>query len=329
MFTSIESQFWTDEKVKKWDTDARHLAFYLMTTPHRNLIGCYVLPLTYVLEDFGDWNEERLSKALNRLEEDNFARYDPGVQLLCIKNFLRYHPIQNPKHLQGAIKVFSALPHSPILKSVNKILREAATRYEIEFPIRVSKGVSKGVSIPNQLRKKEEELRIKKEGKGKEKGEAQTTPFSSSNIDEHSPSKIDGRVQPPSDNFISTQSQNPESKLKPSPSELLNPGVSQNPDDSAKLQVKGNGEAPASVQIYEELTGHALAKNRWSMMDRTIGENSDALGLWERIVRGWITQGWELKLDVMVCDYFQLGIVPGECRQATPGSCQRTLAGVS
>ena len=308
MFTSIESQFWTDEKVREWGDDVKLLSLYFMTTPYRNLLGCFVFPLVFAKEDL-KWTSKRLKKAFDRLETDGFLQFEVRTRLLFIKNFLKYHPIQNAKHLKHAVNVFESLPRTPMLRPVEAALNEAAARYGVEpmkpipyaIPYRIPYGIQEEV---------EGKGLIEGQGKGKESAERETKTL-----------KI------PSDDFISTQSQNPESKSKPSPSE--EPGVNQTPDDSANLQVKGNGEAPASVQIYEELTGHALAKGRWSMMDRTIGENSDALGLWERIVRGWITQGWELKLDVMVCDYFQLGIVPGECRQATPGSCQRTLAGVS
>lgn len=293
MFGTVETTFYTDAKVRKWDESTKSLAVYFLICQHRNLLGCYILPPGYILVDLG-WDEKRLQESLTRLEADGFVSYDRDAQMVCITNYLKYHPIQNKDYLKGAIKVFNALPHSPILGTVQTILSESAVEFGIEFQ---TPTLHPPDTHPTPTRVRESKGNLngkgKGEGKGRDSREGKTK-----------------TLKPLSNNFISNQSQNPESKSKDSPSELPNPSVSQNPDDAGRLQVKGNGEMPQAVRVYQRLTGITLGLSKWSGMDEIISSKPDALLLWERIVAYWMKQGLDLKRIDLMLEYYVKGIVP-------------------
>jgi len=73
---------------------------------------------------------------------------------------------------------------------------------------------------------------------------------------------------------------------------------------------KGNGEMPHAVRVFQRLANTTPDSSMWSDMDRVVGEDPDALLLWERIVTFWIKQGLDLKRIDLMLEYHVKGIVP-------------------
>ncbi|MHB1314241.1 MAG: DnaD domain protein [Christensenellales bacterium] len=114
MYSKVESRFWDDEKVLALSCDGRYLMLYLLTSKHRNLIGCYRLPRSYAREDMG-LPQKRFSAAWNELLTTGMVGYDCETKTVLLKNYLRHNPIDGPKQAAGAITRLSALPDSPLL----------------------------------------------------------------------------------------------------------------------------------------------------------------------------------------------------------------------
>lgn len=59
----------------RWSDDAKLLALYLMTCPHRNMVGYFVLPKPYICADL-DSSGERLAEPFAELSGEGVCTYD-------------------------------------------------------------------------------------------------------------------------------------------------------------------------------------------------------------------------------------------------------------
>ena len=128
MFTKIDSILWTDSKYKELSDDGKFLFIYVLTCPHRNILGFYFLPVPYGAFDLG-WVPERFTKGLDELFSKGFINYNHKTNMIFIKNFLKYNPLENPNQVKGALKVLDSLPSGSIniefielVKSINVTL---------------------------------------------------------------------------------------------------------------------------------------------------------------------------------------------------------------
>lgn len=122
-YSKVQNFFWTDEKVVQWDSDTKLLGLYALTSPHNNILGCYVLPKSYILGDLG-WEAKRLVKPFSKLLAERFVEYDETVSLILIPNYLRHNMIENLNQAKAAIKILHSLPKSPLLSDSLKQLVE-------------------------------------------------------------------------------------------------------------------------------------------------------------------------------------------------------------
>ena len=113
-YHKISSKFWTDEKVINWDNDARILAIYLLTCPHRNTEGIFRLPKQYIMADL-QWSLEQLHKPFAKLLNDGFIEYDERVNVMLLTRAIKYNPPQNPNQETSAIKGLKELPETLLL----------------------------------------------------------------------------------------------------------------------------------------------------------------------------------------------------------------------
>lgn len=126
MFTKIDELLWTDEKFKKLSDDGKFLFLYVLSCPHRNILGFYFLPIPYGSFDL-DWKSERFTKGLQELLDKGLINYNFDTNIIFIKNFLKYNPLENPNQVKGAIKALNTLPTNSIdtelvsyLETINK-----------------------------------------------------------------------------------------------------------------------------------------------------------------------------------------------------------------
>jgi hypothetical protein len=108
MYTGIYDSFWTDRKVEDLPDEAKLLFLYLITCPHRNIIGFYRLPKKYIAADLG-WSVERVSKVLETLCEAGLIGYDEAVSIVLVRKFLRHNTIENPNMQKAAVKKINEL----------------------------------------------------------------------------------------------------------------------------------------------------------------------------------------------------------------------------
>ena len=123
MYTRVESRFWQDEKMRTVSDDARYLMLYLLTSPHRNIVGFYFLPSPYACFDLG-WDEKRFMKALQELLSAGLIRYDKQVHVVLVKNYLKHNPLENPNQVKSAIEKIKEIPKTPLFQDFLEIVKQ-------------------------------------------------------------------------------------------------------------------------------------------------------------------------------------------------------------
>lgn len=129
MYTGIYDSFWTDEKNENLSDGGKLLFLYLMTCPHRNLIGFYRLPQKYIMADLG-WTQETVSKRLGELLRNGQVRYDERFSVVLIVNFLKHNPLENPNQKKSACKKLEEVMHSSLFGYFMRILEGLGKGYE-------------------------------------------------------------------------------------------------------------------------------------------------------------------------------------------------------
>jgi hypothetical protein len=123
MYTRIESRFWNDEKMRNVSPEARYLMLYLLTSPHRNILGFYFLPEPYACFDLG-WTPEQFKKRLHELLEKGLVKYDENSHVILIMNFLKHNPLENHNQVKSAIQRLNEIPRTPLLRDLYEVIKE-------------------------------------------------------------------------------------------------------------------------------------------------------------------------------------------------------------
>lgn len=124
-YSVIERHIWHDEKFRSLSRNARDLFLYLLTSPHSNRLGMYVLDRFYVASDL-QMEPAEVDVALAELKDCGRVDYDPTARLVLIRRFLRHNPLKNPNVVKAACDDLSKLPFS---KRLWKQLSESVTRW--------------------------------------------------------------------------------------------------------------------------------------------------------------------------------------------------------
>lgn len=122
MYTKIESSFWQDDKMREISDDARYLMLYLLSSPHRNILGFYYLPIPYACFDL-QWPEERFRKGFKELLDNGRVAYDFNAHILLVLNYLKHNPLENPNQVKSAISKLDELPDTALLDAFATVLK--------------------------------------------------------------------------------------------------------------------------------------------------------------------------------------------------------------
>lgn len=122
VYGRIDVLLWTDPKFKSLSDDSKIIFLYMLTGPHKNILGFYFLPIPYGAYDLG-WESKRFDKGLRELLDKGLISYDFETSVIFIKNFLKYNPLENPNQVTGAIKAFNILPPNSVTVEIATCLK--------------------------------------------------------------------------------------------------------------------------------------------------------------------------------------------------------------
>lgn len=114
MYTKIHDTFWTDAKVNRLGSQIKLAYLYLLTSPHRNLLGLYRLPVAYMAFDLR-WDPEDAKEAVRILESEGFITYDRGSSFVLVKRFLKHNRLENPNQTKAALAKLKEIGSNPLL----------------------------------------------------------------------------------------------------------------------------------------------------------------------------------------------------------------------
>lgn len=134
-YGAVSPQFWLGKTGKKLrgDLEAQVLAFYLMTSPHANMIGVFYCPVMYMSKETG-LPIEGASKALGRLVEEGFCVYDEESETIFVRTMVEHQVGKDikpgDKRLMGIRKEWQKIA-VPCLKRA--FFDQYATDYGLEM----------------------------------------------------------------------------------------------------------------------------------------------------------------------------------------------------
>lgn len=129
----VSPKFWTTAQTEAWSEDARMLALYILTGPHRTTEGLFRLPKSYICEDL-DWPSERLTEPFQELVSRGFIEYDEPSRWLLIVNALKWQTIENDNQAKGAAKRLAECPTSPLTCRFRELAEEHGERLLKQLP---------------------------------------------------------------------------------------------------------------------------------------------------------------------------------------------------
>ena len=128
----ITPRFWLDPDIRnEWTEDMRLLALYLLTSPHRNMVGLFHCPPSYAINDL-QWNEKRFRNGFEALLKASFIQYDEASQVILIPNAIRYDPPSNDNQVTGSLNALASVPETFLLLSLADACDNAAAKLDDE-----------------------------------------------------------------------------------------------------------------------------------------------------------------------------------------------------
>jgi hypothetical protein len=113
-YGKIESGFWQNAMARGLSDEAKLLLIYAKSCHHGNAIGCFVLPLGYIMADLG-WASERVSEGLSELVSKGILERDEASSLTRIVDWWANNTVENMNVAKSVVKVIAALPKNRVL----------------------------------------------------------------------------------------------------------------------------------------------------------------------------------------------------------------------
>jgi hypothetical protein len=114
-YSKVFVKIWHSKDFRTLSEEGKMIFLYLLTSPHRNMGGFYYLPLPYLCFDVG-LDEGRVSKAFEELTDKDMAQYDYDTQVVLIKKWFSYNPIENENQAKGLNKQLAEVPKSRLFE---------------------------------------------------------------------------------------------------------------------------------------------------------------------------------------------------------------------
>ncbi|WP_447868979.1 DNA-binding protein [Raoultella ornithinolytica] len=162
-YATVAPQFWlgkTGRELRKKGAEAQVVSFYLMTSPHANMLGLYYLPILYIAHETG-LGLEGASKGLRSSIEAGFCSYDEDTEMVWVHEMAAY---QVGKALKPGDNRCAGVRSEYASLTENSFLSSFYERYKDDFHLsikretrQISEGASKGLRSQDQEQDQEQE----------------------------------------------------------------------------------------------------------------------------------------------------------------------------
>ena len=152
-YAKVQKRIWNSRTFQSLSEDARFLWLYLLTCPHGNMIGIFVLKPGYVQEDLG-WSSQRFNKSFMELLgkqltdcSKGLVEYDEETKVIWIKNFLEHNPLKNPNQVKAACGIIEGLPYSELFEKVKLFIEQLGKQLYKPLGVLFAKPVAVAVAV--------------------------------------------------------------------------------------------------------------------------------------------------------------------------------------
>lgn len=162
-YATVAPQFWlgkTGRELRKKGAEAQVVSFYLMTSPHANMLGLYYLPILYIAHETG-LGLEGASKGLKSAIEAGFCSYDEDTEMVWVHEMAAY---QVGKALKAGDNRCAGVRNEYSSLTENSFLSSFYERYKNDFHLdvkretcRILEGATKGLLSQDQEQDQEQE----------------------------------------------------------------------------------------------------------------------------------------------------------------------------
>ena len=143
-YSKVFVKIWSSKDFRSLSNNGKLTFMYLLTSPHRNMGGYYVLPFPYLCFDVG-LTEEDARAALQEIIDIGMAMYDYDTHVVLITNWFRYNPIENTNQAKGLNRQLGEMPASFLFSYFAEQVEE-----HCKFPETVLKGLEEEISMPSE-----------------------------------------------------------------------------------------------------------------------------------------------------------------------------------
>ena len=135
----VSEAYWHDDVIRGLTEPARYFMLYLMSCPHGNRLGLFVLAPAYAAEDLdcdtGTWDGAKVRGLLEELVEKERIRWDRPTRTVFVRYYLRHNVLSNQSVIKGALNDLAGLPKTPLLGDLLRTVIEQR-KGENDNPIR-------------------------------------------------------------------------------------------------------------------------------------------------------------------------------------------------
>lgn len=162
-YSKVQNRIWNSKTFLRLTENSKFLWLYLLTCPHGNIMGLFVLKPGYAQDDLG-WSNQRYSKAFKELVNiplsngcKGLIQYDESTKVVWIKNYLEHNPMINPNQVTSGVKKIKALPYSELFQDVKLFIQSLGKSLYKEIAESLGKPITitVAVTIPETI---EEEI---------------------------------------------------------------------------------------------------------------------------------------------------------------------------
>ena len=113
MYRTIDTKFWTDDKIRSLSVPEKLFALYLVTNPHSHSSGIYYLPHTLIAEETGIVRRT-LDTLSDTLSSAGFARFDIKTNTIWVIRMMFYQG-RGEKNERSAARQIETLHNSQLI----------------------------------------------------------------------------------------------------------------------------------------------------------------------------------------------------------------------
>lgn len=109
-YSKVERSIWKDDTFRRMTRDARDVWQYLLTSPHSNRFGLYLLPTLYAAADL-QLSVDEVRGGLAELEREGRIVYQAEAEIVFIRRHWKHNACENPNVVVRAVEELDALPY--------------------------------------------------------------------------------------------------------------------------------------------------------------------------------------------------------------------------